>query len=70
MTLTHDEVVARLKNEHQQHGGTARGLARHIGVTPQYLSAIYSGRIPVGPAVLKHLDLERLDSTVYRTKEK
>lgn len=55
--ITKDQVIEILRK--RQGERPARQLAEELGVTPQYLSDVFSGRREIGPSILAGLGLER-----------
>jgi transcriptional regulator with XRE-family HTH domain len=47
--------------------GSQAALARHLGVSPQYLGDVISGNRPPGESVLEPLGYERI--TTYRRRK-
>ena len=62
--ITHERLIEILRQT--QGDRTAKELANDLGITPQYLSDIYSGRREPGPALLEALGLKK---EVLYTKE-
>jgi transcriptional regulator with XRE-family HTH domain len=63
-TFTESEVVELLKNG--QGKKSQSEYAVKIGVSAQYLSDVYRGlRLP-GPAILRHLKLERIYAPIQK----
>ena len=70
-TYSRDDVLRLVRELIDAHGDQHR-LARAINVTPGYISNVVCGRCPPGPALLREIGLEAVQTVVYRevgTKE-
>jgi transcriptional regulator with XRE-family HTH domain len=54
-----EDVVKQLQSEQEKKKLSLRQYAKHVGVSPPYLSDVYRGRRDPGPALLEYLGLER-----------
>ena len=65
--LSSDDVIGLMKRK--QGTRTMRGFSRDLGLSVAYLSDFYHGRRMPGPAILKHLGVEKVETELmYRRK--
>lgn len=60
--MTESDVVNLLKKEQGER--TAAQFAKEIGISPQYLSDVFTRRRSPGPAILEYLGLRRNESYI------
>ncbi len=56
--MTEGQVLETLRRR-QDVEETQAAYARRIGVSPQYLFDVFSGRRKIGPAILEFLEIEK-----------
>ena len=60
--MTERQIIEMLRQKLA--GGTKRGLAKRIGVTPQHLHDVFIGRRSPGPKILEFLNIEKRETFV------
>jgi DNA-binding transcriptional regulator YdaS (Cro superfamily) len=55
--LTHDEAVARLKSHIADFHGSQSAFARHLGICPQFVNFVCTGRRKICPKIAAAIGL-------------